>query len=525
MERTGLTWNGLAAQLMTDSSWGDFSSRVRLTRSAGPLTVSSAMEYTFQRRHGAHWRQRLRQQISDELYRSANYTDSFGNYRRNTNLDGFNDSLVALCIQLINNGARVAIITPNYDDFLLASLDAVLASNPEWFESNSVEVFGCGIDESGDVINADSKLLAKSLRSPKALTIVYLHGFVDRPRDRSAPSSVNPPKPQVDKSTLFSCYPVVSERDYAITRANSLRVLKKAFHSRNVMLLGTGISDVPLVDALALTNPSESTGEISSQWRRFAISPVHSDLTLDNLDHVNEIRNLRLRHLGVRYIAPDYFFQSRQLLEEWRAAVQHNGTRYSSVKSSFRYGARLINWWNNWVDSPPHDLQERQSLDYLLLRDVMLAYIKQILGEAATAESLRLEVWLRWQPNERELRLWASSVGDWPDIETMRRDKIGPASKYTTTQAFVNGAVTYGSSDSSRWESFLAIPLRQMDEASGLSLQVGAVGLSSMSSQTESVINSTQKSKKTQLLRALEFAGTMISSPTHVKHRSTFIGS
>lgn len=70
---------------------------------------------------------------------------------------------------------------------------------------------------------------------------------------------------------------------------------------------------------------------------------------------------------------------------------------------------------------------------------------------------MKIDLWVRWKPSERNLQLWVSSTGPWPDNTTARRVPIVNNSDYAAVQAFAKGEVllSYTEGRSDRWERFL----------------------------------------------------------------------
>jgi len=495
IERTGLTWEGLSAQLL-DTSLGDFSERIELVRASSSLAVSSAISHLFETSRTDGWRDRLRETICDLLYRGPEKQASY-----------FNDRVLGVANDLVGAGRSVVVVTPNYDQFLLEALKELQDLGAAAFKKE--KVFAFGVDKNGDPIPLEPQLseLKTALADRATLCVVYLHGFVARTVPR--------------KKSLKAAYPVVSEADYAATRSNSQEILGELFRDRDAIIVGSSITDPPLIHALLEARKTLDQSSASTyRGKRFAIIPTHgalpSSLSTKSIKSLRRVEELRAAHLGVRLVTPPYYFQAPQILEELRVdlVAAQEQLNYSDPQALHRYGARLSDWWWSWLYDSESRMAQRQEDTYKFLEEQALPVARDILG-AAEAENLKLEAWIRWQPEERELALWASSTGSWPDSDTMRRDLLAMTTTYAATKAFLNGAPTYMKSMSadSRWKAYLAKPIRHMDKAYGVYQPVGVLCVASMNEQDASCINPQVRGNTAELFNYLDSVGTVLFSP------------
>jgi hypothetical protein len=190
----------------------------------------------------------------------------------------------------------------------------------------------------------------------------------------------------------------------------------------------------------------------------------------------------RLDALTVNALYPDYFIQVGQVAHELAKCIQHSdGKKYASLAPLRSYYGRLDSWWNEWaraIEKDPH--QQRRDHEYL---DQNVRIVQAWL-DTPVDEPLKLEVWGRWKPSaERTLALWASSVGTWVSIDSMRKDRIGPYSRYRSVAVFCNGAPTFMEAaveETTRWRTYLGVPI-WFDTLDG-SIPVGVITLASMKS-------------------------------------------
>jgi len=498
IERTGLSWAGLSAQLL-DRDLGDYSERIELVRAMSPLQTSSAIAERFRASRTDGWRDRLREAIGDHLYRGPLDQTSY-----------FNDRVIGAANALIAAGKSVIVVTPNYDQFLIDALDDLEDSQST--ETVVVaaysrrEILAFGVDNHGKPIDPAKqlKILKKCMADQSVLCIVYLHGFVGR-EARSEPQ-------------LKDACPVVSEKDYAVTRENSQLILQKLFTGRNVIIVGSSVTDPPLVHALLdsrymTASGMQATGDSKDKLRRIAIIPsrTHHSRDLDgkNLTRLREMEKERASHIDVELIAPPFYFQAPQILEELRVdLVAEHLSAYSDAQAAHRYGYRLSDWWFQWLYGNDTNMVDRQADAHKFLREQALRDVRDILKSPAD-EALKLEAWIRWYPEERQLGLWASSTGTWPDFDTMRKDPLSLGSNFAATRAFLNGAPNYmkSGSQNSPWRSYLAKPIRYLEEDYYAHIPVGVISVASSREQDDSSINPRFRRATAKLFNYLDSVG------------------
>jgi len=106
----------------------------------------------------------------------------------------------------------------------------------------------------------------------------------------------------------------------------------------------------------------------------------------------------------------------------------------------------------------------------------------------AEDEHLKIELWLRWQPDtSRELRLWASSYAAFSGWQAARTVRIDSDAGSACRQAFIKGGVYYEDTPSqdTRWRTVVGIPLEPHAEAN---LVVGAIVIASRNPPDQSCL-------------------------------------
>jgi hypothetical protein len=489
IERTGLTWEGLSAQML-DDALGSYADRVDIVRNASStLAVASAIVQQVQEKSATNWRDQLSSDIGKHLYAGPADQTAY-----------FVDRVLALASAYIRAGRKVIIVTPNYDRFLLDGIEEQQQRLDNTYKD--VTIVQLGVDGDGKPTAPDQELakMNEALAQPDTLTVVFIHGTVERP------GSSTPPEER--------SYPVVSEEDYARTRDNSQLVLGELFSDRHLIVVGSSVTDPPLVHALVASRPS------GKQPKRYVIRPIQGQysgsLSAAARENLQKVEERRAKHLGVELISPTYYFQAPQVLEEVRVnlGAKSTGPKYSDPNATHRYGGRLLRWWDDWLAWGGERIEDRQERHYRFLREEALPRLRDKLN-AKGGERLKLEAWIRWNPEKRRLALWASSNGSWPESQTMRKDRIASTTQIIATQAFQNGAPTYEKDESelTRWKSYLAKPIRTRDREYGVFLPVGVICVASMAPQEESTLNPTIQTNRAELMVLLDIIGTSVFDP------------
>lgn len=498
VERTGLSWGGLIAQLLSPDL-GDYKRRTRLADALSPSHASSAAVEYYKQRYPTSVRERIMEALRSLIYQGDDEW-TFGH---------FNERVATYVDQLFATGVSVCVVTTNYDDFLLRDLREVSAP------INEITIGRAVTDEGAEKIECRIDDLRVGIRSRDSVTVLHLHGILTN-------------KGQAETSD--GIYPVITEDDYLSSEYHSAQALEAMFEDRNVLILGASVTDPPLVRALLATRPSQESSS-GAKRKRYAFQAIQGIRPLDGESLVDppllSLHELRLAHLGVIGVYPDFYIQIPQILEEVRHVLTLRETgfeeKYASPTAIHRYGMRLVDWWYQWM-LQDDNLKLRQAEDTAILEKAIENVRKAL--DAPAAEPLKIEVWLRWHPeNSRKLALWATSTGTLSDYKLMRTDDIGLQSQYISVRTFATGSPMFAEEDG-RWRSFLAKPLwfqhtgesgEDADdeedysiEMAGGSIPVGVVCVASMWNQERSSISPQRRQRTVVTLGLLDELGKQI---------------
>ena len=445
IDRTGLSWAALIGNLI-QVEFPDEALRTSLIEGSAPLEAASVASEIFKHRFGPDWRDRLNDAIRSRLYQQP--ASPAGKIV---------ERAVELALTVVRTGGNVFIVTPNYDDFVFQELEARTDLPVDSF---SLIVLGAAEQRrTDDEIHEIQEILEDESSKVGNLCLVHLHGLL-----RSHPDSL------LEEDGL----PVLSEEDYWATAEQSRRVLEVVFHDHPVLVAGASMTDPPMLAALLATK--------SSRHARLCLTriPVTSDT--DKYRSELAFYRRRLQHFAVEVVAVDHFAQIAQMMTEFEVAARFPGQSYSSETSVHRYGARLTEWWRQWLfKGQPLEVRQVSHHRYLARR---LGVLRGLL-EASSSEPIKIEVWVRWSGGFRRLRLWASSIGPWTDQRSMRDGEISSDSRYVAVQAFTTGSSLRRTFPGERWQTFLATPV-WVDGPDGAPMALGVVCLASTWGDAES---------------------------------------
>lgn len=505
INQTGLDWRGLMRSIQADGDETDKALRSQFLDIYGERAIGSILEEKFRGR-GDDWRSRLTQELQRVLYREG----------------GWAEGRLALTIgRLASTWAQledhsVCVVTTNYEDYLEQAIRDVCASKGPAGRAIPVNVLP---DPRGRI----------SLKRG-AVNLLYLHGFL--PHEGAEHTSER--RPSLGP-------PVVSESDYHGRISKTVRRLVSLFRNHSLLIVGCGMGDEPLLRALVETHSDQvaekragdrskseirdAEGNVAEQgsgqrYDRYAVLPIQARewnyASREELEGLRRYFNLRLQHLGLEPVYPDFYFQVSQLLEEIELASRRH--RYSARNSTISYGRRLRTWWNEW--SSKHlgdDWVGYQTSHHVALQAELAILRRQDFLWARNSEVLKLELWLRWEPDEsRKLRLWASSMCLFDDLAAMREGELSTMSEYVSVQVFCGGSPrrvphrSDGPHPKGRWGVYLASPIWVPDRE-GSELPVGMITLASQSSVKDSCLRDEHIRRFRSALAEIQQTGLMIA--------------
>jgi hypothetical protein len=450
VDRTELTWERLMTHLYVRSRMGALPAQSLkdaadaeelIEHMKSPELGSVVVERYRQGRDRDSVKPAIASDLRNILYQAE---DEFGGR--------FSREIAELWIRYREDREDVNIITTTYDQHIELSIKTVLRNLQKQFAAAGEQA-----PESVEKLSA--------VRKP----VEYIHGRVTK------------------EGLIREPYPVISEEDFYMTGPKAQRALDRAFGGRNVLLVGSGLADPPLLRALFKTRKDFEEGTS----KRIAIVPRKDIDALD--DSASSVMKIdafeaRLRHFGLEGIYVDYYSQGPQLLLEARLASGSSADRY---QDGLNYSARLDSWWDSWFAKiKSQGIANVQSDHHRRLAQSVKDFKSAM---RAQDEDLRIELWVRWQPRERHLRLWASSFAQYEDWQLARSEPIRDGSGFVSVQAFCEGRAVwrYFGETQERWKYFIAVPV----DSRNSNLVVGSLVIASMKA-SNSCLDSSRRAQQ-----------------------------
>jgi hypothetical protein len=471
IDRTELGWGDLIYGLLLSLKDNDAANKITeaealaLRDKLTPLELASIYEeYSARAQRNSHGSTKKTDRdiphLQEMLYESAGWES--GVLVRN---------VVRLAAGLTLLGITVKIVTSNYDTYI----EDEFADYRKQMQVNRLsEIPGVHIRCAG---RGPHRSL-KATGPVGSVEIVYLHG-------------------QIGPTGGLKGQLALSERDYHRVRAVVVDELVRNFSGSHVLIVGSGLSDPPLLQALYETTP------VTVDRGRYALVPATSTgmMSYGKTAYPRLVlhQSQRMQRYETTALVPDFHFQVAQFCQEILTCVQmgrqFRGYGSSDPKAPERYGERLVKWWDDWSSSALAN-------DHALLSQTLRDSLQDVAGlrgwGKAHGEIYKLELWARHDPAKtRGLALWAGSTGILTQRESIKTEELDLETKNASVRAFIEGKPVWlaredlGKPDlrprkrewigrlEGRWERYLAVPIRLDNEADS-QIPVGVVTLAAM---------------------------------------------
>jgi hypothetical protein len=419
IDRTGMQWEHLISKLMATKVDNE-ELRKRLL-SESPLQSASIAKQLFI--NEAKNPESANIQISHEV-QSCLYN---GDWRRSD----IARSIMLLVAELKARGTDVHVITTNYDDCLEQELQLINGKRRQQNE-DPIELTWCvpnhvpfeQLDQEVERVVSDKH-------------IIHLHGYVPEPAGQPTPITL-------------------SEVDYAKSYPLSSKILEELFHDSAVLILGSSLTDPPLLNALGATRDSAT-------HPRFAVLPVQGfNLPATLHQDIKENVDARMSHFMVDVTFPDFFSEVAQFVTEVRLCAKRRPANVPFRRSRHCPSSRLGHWWTTWTKNRKGNWAAANEKDHKRLKECQALLAEKL---PKIVKNTEVEIWVRWKPDKAStrLRLWASSKDKWPDVDA-RTAKVGNGADYlVSVRTFTLGRVEFYPPDDEaeqRRRRYVCVPIK-----------------------------------------------------------------
>lgn len=471
IDRTGHSWGSLILSLLPErkhKTRPDMPTRSQVGGLNGraPESLASSVVYLLRANSGGgeKLRRTLRERLRASLYQEE------GRWQNGRIVE----EIVLLAALRSARGDETTILTTNYDTYLEQTLDKVRQNLPDSMPAPGLRVFRAGVETPLRVVEPH---LIDPTDPGAFVDIVYLHGRL----------------PRAKKGTVH--WPLVlDENSYAAIAKPVEKTIADALEGASLaLMLGTSLSDTPLVRALS-TTPRDGCERLAVLLRAdFAHNnDADEELALNLARH-------RAAELGVGLLFPDFPGQVAQLLREVVLRRIYAVAR-PDVPESLPYTDRVDAWWTGWSARAGKDPDLIKRVRKTLGRMYKLMEIAPPASPLdVEPERFQVELWVREAPvaQHRSLRRWARAGDRQVDGLGGKVADLEVGSYLAPVRAFVDGRprlLSVEDLDGGRhdltqytWKAFLCVPIRTYGA------MVGVMCLASTRSVQDSAMNRDSK--------------------------------
>ena len=443
IDRTGHSWSSLILSLLPERKHRTrpnmpTRSQVGSLDRPSPESLASSVVYLLRANSGGG--EKLRRTLRNRL-RASLYQEE-GRWQNGRLVE----EIVVLGAVRAAKGDETVILTTNYDTYLEEAYDRLRQNLPDVIAAPGLRVFRAGNP-------TPLRVVPPNLKDPNDsgafIDIVYLHGRL----------------PKANKGTVH--WPLVlDENSYAATaRAVETTIADALKGASLALLLGTSLSDTPLVRALS-TTPRDGCERLAVLLRAdFAHDvDVHEELALNLARH-------RASELGVGLLFPDFPGQVAQLLREVVLRRIYSIAR-PDAPESLPYIERVDAWWTQWAADTGGSSDLIKRVRRTLRRVYKLMNLQPPTSPFdADSERFQVELWVREAPiaQNRSLRRWARAGDQRADGMAGKVADLERDSYLAPVRAFADGRprlLNVEDLDGGRhdidqytWKSFLCVPI------------------------------------------------------------------
>ena len=405
----------------------------------------------------------------------------------------------------------VSIVTSNYDTFIEDSIIKELyipyAKKKEEKGKTSTKDFkdfdvdlrlvGYAYGEGDKGVPCYDYAFARNEKLPK-IEIHHLHGRICSMVSSYALNNLASNK-DVDKegAGLFirSGKLVFSEEDYEESHDRSLEVLTNLFSQGTTIIVGSSLTDTPLVRSLFKSEEQhgKNGGKIVSSRRA-----VYAFMKC-GIDGYEKFQLERAEALGIEPLFYEFHDEIPEVFSNLTALLVR-GNKDGSYSEVLPYDQALREWVRLAIRLTNHQKQFRELVESGYEMSAKLARDVIIERYARKDELLKIECWfldLEGDVSKKVLRVWTNSVGPTFATDLRRSEAVSSlnAEKVASVQAFCEGAPKIIPIDqlklglvklkddknisATRWKSFMSVPIVIPFEEYDVDVTVGVVTLAS----------------------------------------------
>lgn len=402
----------------------------------------------------------------------------------------------------------VSIVTSNYDTYIEDSIinELYAQKTPTKDFGVDLRLVGYAYEEGDEGVPCYDYAFARNEKLPK-IEVHHLHGRICSKNYSYALGDLvfNEDEKEEDEDTdlrksdkfIINGKLVFSEKDYEESHDRSLKVLTKLFSQGTTIIVGSSLTDTPLVRSI-LKIKSESEGQhgkndgkaVSSGCAIYAFMKCGAD-------GYEKFQLERAEALGIEPLFYEFHDEIPEVFSNLTALLVHGNKdgRYSRL---LPYDQAL----REWVEFANRQKQSRELAKCGYEMSAELARNVIVKDYARKNELVKIECWFLdlegdVSKKKKVLRVWTNSVGPTFATDLRRTEDVSSlnAEKVASVQAFCEGAPKIIPIDqlklglvklkddknisATRWKTFMSVPIVIPFKEYGVDVTVGVVTLAS----------------------------------------------
>lgn len=402
----------------------------------------------------------------------------------------------------------VSIVTSNYDTYIEDSIinELYAQKTPTKDFGVDLRLVGYAYEEGDEGDPCYDYAFARNEKLPK-IEVHHLHGRICSKNYSYALGDLvfNEDEKEEDEDTdlrksdkfIRNGKLVFSEKDYEESHDRSLKVLTKLFSQGTTIIVGSSLTDTPLVRSI-LKIKSESEEQHGKNDGKVVSSgcAIYAFMKC-GADGYEKFQLERAEALGIEPLFYEFHDEIPEVFSNLTALLVHGNKdgRYSRL---LPYDQAL----REWVEFANRQKQSRELAKHGYEMSAKLARNVIVKDYARKNELVKIECWFLdlegdVSKKKKVLRVWTNSVGPTFATDLRRTEDVSSlnAGKVASVQAFCEGAPKIIPIDqlklglvklkddknisATRWKTFMSVPIVIPFEEYGFDVTVGVVTLAS----------------------------------------------
>lgn len=402
----------------------------------------------------------------------------------------------------------VSIVTSNYDTYIEDSIinELYAQKTPTKDFGVDLRLVGYAYEEGDEGVPCYDYAFARNEKLPK-IEVHHLHGRICSKNYSYALGDLvfNEDEKEEDEDTdlrksdkfIINGKLVFSEKDYEESHDRSLKVLTKLFSQGTTIIVGSSLTDTPLVRSILKIKSESEEQHGKNDGKAVSSGCAIYAFMKCGADGYEKFQLERAEALGIEPLFYEFHDEIPEVFSNLTALLVHGNKdgRYSRL---LPYDQAL----REWVEFANRQKQSRELAKCGYEMSAELARNVIVKDYARKNELVKIECWFLdlegdVSKKKKVLRVWTNSVGPTFATDLRRTEDVSSlnAEKVASVQAFCEGAPKIIPIDqlklglvklkddknisATRWKTFMSVPIVIPFKEYGVDVTVGVVTLAS----------------------------------------------